>query len=182
MDIESATFELTEHLLRASRRKIIEPLEARLAKALKKRAADPSLFGYTFRKITLEAYQAGARHALAQLGPILKEAKRKELLLPLNLPGPSRHDFEVATGEDSSYETVAAFEVTKAYYQGMKDLAGLWSAANGTVEKSLSIQPGACPICVEVSELDWVPLDSPDVDANLHVACRCSLDFRDAEA
>lgn len=174
MDIESATVDLTEHLLRASRKKIIVPLETRLAKALKKRSNDPERFAQLFVIVALEAYLAGARHALAQLGPI-GDSKA----LPIALIGPRRGFAQVATGEDSSVETVSAFEVSTAYHQGMKDLAGLWSAANGAVEVRLDPQPDACAICQEIADEGWKAVGTGD-SPPIHPACKCSEEYRAA--
>lgn len=243
----SIATDLREHLMRSDRRAVVDPLVAKLTKAVAKRFRRQFLlvrryvdlsdfrevlsrrddkFGAAFERIAKRAYGAGAAHAVTLL-----PASAREAAVPPGLPGPKRDAANLedeidstslarlsavlmaartsdppasysdllaqvkalfdewasgATGQTSRAESIAQNEVSTAYHNGMADLAAQWAGGNGPVEKSWSVQPGACPQCEENAAEGWIdneaPFGSGDFGPPLHPNCRCSLDYQPAEA
>lgn len=80
-------------------------------------------------------------------------------------------------------ESIAEYEVSNAYHNGMSDTADGYAMSTGaSVEKQWSADPDACPICEENAELGWVPIDqsfpSGVDEPPQHPNCRCSIEYR----
>lgn len=81
-------------------------------------------------------------------------------------------------------ESIAEYEVSTAYHNGMSDTADGYAQSTGaSVEKQWSADPDACPICEENAELEWIPIDqsfpSGVDEPPQHPNCRCSIEYRE---
>lgn len=185
----SVCVDLCEHLLTKAKRNTLEPLESRLKKQAKKRLkGETNRFEAVFTVVSKRAFRAGAREAMAQLGPI-REARRRQKLPAL--PDPTRVA-ELAAAEikwddlpndiEAHATMIAETEVSIAYHDGMDAFAGLWRGGNGPVEKRWLVQPDACPTCEENAAMDWIdeeaPFSSGDDNPPAHPNCRCSMEFQ----
>ena len=196
-DVMEAAADLIESLDLPHKARVIDPLVSRLKRATKEALA---LAGATakwkkiYNSVIRQAYNAGARQALSELGPVsvaikaLGEARRP--LLP-NLPDPARMAELAAldidwTDPDFSSERaqmIAEFEVSTAFHDGMKGFVGLWKGGNGPVEKSWQAQDDACEICLANEAEGWIDEEAPfgetgDFEPPAHPNCRCSLEYR----
>lgn len=189
-----ALVDLTEHLLRASRRKMLGKLEIRMGRIVKRalKGGDRTEFRDRYREISKLAFDAGARLAQVQLGKVLEAKKRGGAPLP-RLPDPVR-TAELAAGEIDWADTntdadrvkkIAEYEVSKAFHDGMRAMANYAVSVGGDIEKSWEIQPNACPICVANAEEGWIPEAAPfssgDFTSPAHAHCQCSVAYRSAE-
>lgn len=182
---------MLEHLGIPSKARVIDPLVATMARAVRrrfKRATSP--FDAVYAKVTAKAFTAGARQAMKELGPVtITEAKRKAYPLP-KLPDPARtaalanQEIDWTDADHSSERAlmIAEYEVSRAYHDGMKAFAGIWRGGNGPVEKRWMVQPDACEICEGNAADDWIdeeaPFDSGESEPPQHPNCRCSLEYR----
>lgn len=210
---------LAEAVSFSSRRRALAPIEAYLKQAVKKRfrGLSSDAFAAHYEAATKKAQQAGARAAMAMLGPVVKEshlpvaevveveyrdspfgrglyAKVKPIEAkrpPMVLPDPKR-TAEMAEKEidwtdlDHSSKRalmIAKYEVSKAYFDGMKAFAGLWRGGNGPVEKQWELNGEGCEaICQPNAEMNYIdeeaPFDSGDFEPPAHPNCDCGLSFR----
>jgi hypothetical protein len=188
---------LSEHLLRLSRRRTLEPIESRMKaivrKALRVGRYDPE----RYLAVTKQAYEAGARLAAVQLRVrrgTLGEAKRKRKPYQLpRLPDPVRTaamadqeiDWEDLDHSPERVTTIAEYEVSRAFHNGMMALAQMWHGGDNPVEKHWDAQPDACDECAPNEADGWIDFEAPfgsgDFEPPLHPNCRCSLSLREAD-
>jgi hypothetical protein len=202
----NAAADLIESLDLPHKARVVDPLVRRLARALK-----PSLrhgfatakFSTQYTAITRKAYEAGARQAMADLGPVavqegraedyaaaqaaLQKARRNPLP---HLPDPARMATLATqqidwTDPDFSSERatmIAEYEVSTAFHDGMKAMADLWRGGNGPTEKAWQTEDDPCPECADNADDGFIdseaPFDSGDFEPPAHPNCRCSLEYR----
>lgn len=191
---ESLAEALSESLDLPHKSTVIGPLVVKMRRAVRKRfkSADTEAFRKGYAAVSQKAYDAGARQAIADLGPIEEAKKKRPIVLP-RLPDPKR-TAELASQDidwnDENHsidraQMIAEYEVSQAYHDGMQALVNLWKATRGPTEKQWEAQADACPVCEENANYGWIPDEAPfpsgDFEPPQHPHCRCSLTYRPAE-
>ena len=188
-----AMVELSEHLMRTARKSMLDPLEKQMRAVVRRalRSGSKQLAPRKYKAITKAAMQAGAQIALAQLGPLVKEAKKPKP--EPRMPDPKRTaelansdiDWSDSDTSEDRIDTIAGYEVSKAFHDGLLEMADMWRGGNGPVEKIWAAQPDACDVCSENEDegpIDFeAPFSSGDFEPPAHPNCRCSLDLQEAE-
>lgn len=195
-DLAAVNLKLTEHLLRRSVKRVLDLIEKSLRVLI-----DTYLSGHiqwhrqSVDNLLHRAYQTGARHAIPMLPRVFGEAKYDDadtLAFLASLPGPERLAQSIQEDLDSSESTATAearaeaaaiWEVSKAYHQGMNDVAASVIGHGIIVEKRWLADPDACEeICQPNAEDGWIPEDinfasGEDLPPG-HPHCRCSAEYR----
>lgn len=195
--VAEQTIRVAEHLLRKSRRTVLEPFEKSFRHLVKTYLA--GTIPWQPNRITelLQwAYDEGVKFALPMLPSIFAEADKKQtsataILLTLGLGGPDRDQYNIQSDLDASTSTAdvesrslmtAITEISTAYHNGMADLADSVSSRGIEVQKRWLAQPDACPECEENADDGWIPEDimfANDEEPPGHPSCRCSLEYRE---
>lgn len=192
-EVIEAAADLIESLDLPHKARVIDPLVAKLRRATRralKAGVATVAWKAAYNLVVQRAYDAGARQAMTELGPVEKLTEARKPVVP-NLPDPKRmaelaaKDIDWTDPDFSSdrAQTIAEYELSKAFHDGMEAFAGLWRGGNGPVEKSWQAQDDACEECLANEAEGWIDEEAPfgetgDFEPPAHPNCRCSLEYR----
>lgn len=197
-DFASKSIQLAEHLLRASRRRVLTPLQKQLRYLIAGYLAGREWPGAMIDRLLTSAYEQGVRYAVPMLPSAGAMAQVDDDifdagdLIISQLPNVPRTASDIKTALDESGSTAdvesralatSEYEISTAYHSGIMALSKAVSEQGTITQKKWSADPDACEECLSNAADGWIDEDAlfaTGVDsAPAHPNCKCSIDLRE---